>query len=587
MNISTAEGAASDPISPVRRANPRDIPRRSTLLLVSVCAMSAVVYFWWCVQLPVQFNMFADKDDAYFIDAAQLMLGDHWLGNYTQMTLVKGPGFAYFLVLNHLLGTSITVTLTLLFIVSCAVLVRVLCRCVSLPRWFAVGLFVALLFQPALMPSRVIRDSLYHSLFLLTLAGMITLTLDSRRERRFLRCFLCGLPVGLFWITREEGIWVLPAFALLVVLVGWTLRRDRRALLRFGGVLATFAIGASVPVLGTSAMNQHVYGTFTVTDMNAAPFQSTLKVLDSISGGREIPHVPVSRVALREAFDASPAFAELRDNLDDPDNFWLSPGCSVYPRTCDQYAGGWFGWAVRDAAAEAGRYSTASEASTYYDRVATQLTEACEQGVLTCRRSLLPIGPVVSPETLRLLPQTMLSGVTLTTYQADATPPVIMTVGTPERVKRAKDFLGNPRTASATTGAAGIAPEETGRWVQARRGLGSVYGLVTPVVLVLGGLSFGLGVVLLLARRPVRRRALAVAGVCWTLYASRLGLVALIDITSSPGITPLYLEPAFLALYLASVLSMVAVVPSRRAVVSGHADGGARRVRTPVTVDGS
>jgi hypothetical protein len=57
--------------------------------------------------------------------------------------------------------------------------------------------------------------------------------------------------------------------------------------------------------------------------------------------------------------------------------------------------------------------------------------------------------------------------------------------------------------------------------------------------------------------------------VAWLLYVSRLGLIALVDVTAAPAVNAQYLEPAFLALSLAAALSFVAVGSSLRTSVSG------------------
>jgi len=576
--VSSSVDASAAPAD--RRPGGRFTIRRRAAWLAAGYLLSSIAYLVLCLHLPVQFNSFADKDDGYFLGAAQSILDGDWLGPYTHMTLIKGPGFAYFLALNHVLGTSVTLTLTLFFVAACALLVRVIGRCLPLPDVALLGLFVALLFQPALMPSRILRDNLYHSLFLLALAGMITVTLDERRERRLVRCFVWGLPVGLFWITREEGIWVLPAFGLLLVARAWHLRRPvRTGLVPFAGTMVVFAVGASLPVLGTSAVNQAEYGIFSVTDINAAPFQSTSRVLDSIGGGTEIQRVPVSRESLREAYAASPAFAELRDNLDSPDNFWLGPGCDEYPDTCGEFAGGWFGWALRDAVYEAGHYSSAGEASRYYRQVTSELDEACATGELRCSSGLLPIGPIVTRDTVGRLPSTMARAARLTAYGPGSVPPVLTTVGVPAEVDRLEGFLGDPRTTESVEGAPVDAAGNGRGWLRAKSAVADIYSVVSPVVLVAGLLAFGSAVGLVLARRPVRRRLLVVAGTCWVLYVSRLGLMSLIDVTSSPALISEYLEPAFLALWLAAWLSMAAAAPAVVRTLASRRSRGRRARR--------
>ena len=83
------------------------------------------------------------------------------------------------------------------------------------------------------------RAWLYVALTLFSLAGLVGAYVHRLGTRRALGGWssLAGLAFGLFWITREEGLWLLPAFAGLLGLAAWSCLRaeGRRALPRLFG----------------------------------------------------------------------------------------------------------------------------------------------------------------------------------------------------------------------------------------------------------------------------------------------------------------------------------------------------------------
>lgn len=542
-------------------------------------ALLSAVYLLIATNQPLGVNAYAPHDDTYFMRGAQAIVAGDWLGSFTQMTLIKGPGFTYFLAANHWAGVPVTLSLALLFLVSCLTLVHVLGRVGLTHPWARIALFSALLFQPAVMPVQVIRDSMYHSLFLLVLAGMISLVTDVRPRGRTLRMIGWGLVAGLFWITREEGVWVLPAFAGLVVWRLWQLRKDRAGRLPFVVATVAFVGAALIPTLATSAVNDREYGTFAVEDFKSAPFQAALESLDGIVVEPDVALAPAPAAALELAYDASPAMKSLQPYLEGRETEgYLTMSCTAVPDACDSFIGGLFPWALRDAAAYAGKFTSQSQADAFFTRISAEIERGCKRGDFECRSSVLPLVPVVPTSTLQKIPGSMWKAARLTAYGDGAYRVTGPSMGSPEEIATFTAFVGNPpRTASAAEGYTG---EVTG-WSEVKRQLARAYAVITPIVLLAGLVSFGAALIAAVRRKRLDHRLLIVAAACWLLYLSRIGLVALIDVTSFPAITPSYLEPAYLVQFVAAITSVAALTSAR----STPAERAARRTSSedPVT----
>ena len=62
-----------------------------------------------------------------------------------------------------------------------------------------------------------------------------------------------------------------------------------------------------------------------------------------------------------------------------------------------EIAGGWFCWALRDAAAAAGHCGTPADSEAFYRQITTELQEAAAKGQLTTRK-VPPFGVDPCPE---------------------------------------------------------------------------------------------------------------------------------------------------------------------------------------------
>ncbi|MBH9553177.1 hypothetical protein [Inhella gelatinilytica] len=349
----------------------------------------AVLFLAWCMHLPLTLLPDAALDDALFWQLGAKLVGGSWLGRYDELTLAKGPTFSLFLAMNHGLGLPLSLSLGLVHLGTVWLLGRELRHWGLSARWtlLAMGL---LLIQPAALPIRVVRDALYHDLTLLVLVGLMHLLRPGARRAT---AWAYGAVFAAFWATREEGVWMLPGVAAVLSLAVWRRRVDwlsaLRPWLQAGGACAL------VLALVCSA-NWLRYGIWAVVDFKRAPFVETLGLLGGIEAGPVVDYVPVTRLQREAAYAVSPAFAELRGVLEDGGADWKAWGCGLYPDTCGDYAGGWFMWALRSAAAARGHFQSGVQADAFFARVATELRDACESGQLKCRQLAVPFLPQMS-----------------------------------------------------------------------------------------------------------------------------------------------------------------------------------------------
>lgn len=499
-------------------------------------------------------------DDNYFMAQAQLLRDGHWLGAYGPHTLVKAPGYSYFLVLNNLLGTSYTFLIAVFHLAACAAFTLVLVRTLKVPRVAGFVVFAALLLQPVSVPVRIYRDALSDSLLLLTVAGLLALAFGRRDSRwRFLQWAATGLALGMFWIAREESMWLAPTVlaALLAAVVG-TRRAGRGAAFQLAGAVAVVAVTAAIPTVATAGINKAQYGTFVVSDFTRGPFQELVVQLDRIDTVPEIPRIPVPNEALDAAFAASPTFAKLQEAFASPPvRAWALGECPDVPKACGQIPGSIFSWALRDAAAEADLHTSAERADEFYARAAEELAAACGKAY-PCRPRPISAVPALTQASVDALPASVGNSFLLTLYQGDgAVPAAGPSVDIDGRLATALDFLGQPEHTPTDEQPARDANRF---WKGLDQAQETAYRVLTPILMVAGLVSFlGIAFACLFRRRKLPTLLIG-AGVLWIAYGSRVALIALVDATTFSAIIPQYLQPAYVLGCAAASMSVIAAV---------------------------
>lgn len=409
----------------------------------------SIAYMILAMNLPASIYTGAVHDDAlYWWSAYHILQGD-WLSTYSQMTLAKGPGYPLFLAANAVLGVPVTLSIALLYIFACWLIASTL-RDLGINKYLVLIIFLGILFHPALFPMRIIRDNIYPALSLIVISGVIRLIFTPLpQDRQLARIVPYGLVLGLFWITREEGVWIIPGLLILLSLKVFQLRNQQ---LPFADVISRFAFFSLIAILFVSlvaSINYYNYGKFEVVDFKGDAFSHSLKSLNSVDVGTDLSYLPVSFAKRQEIYKVSPTFAQLKDFFEVTGKGWTSPGCTVYSWTCGDYAGGWFAWALRDAVASKGYYDTPVHAAEFYNNVTNEIDTACDAGLIKCKTNPVPLMPNITISQLKDLPGKVAEAIKLSMVQFPVPQTDGPSWGPLSQLEKTRLLLRNPLTTPA------------------------------------------------------------------------------------------------------------------------------------------
>lgn len=393
----------------------------------AIALLVAAISLWLHMSVPIEAEGDNMWDERLFIKLAQNLIDGQWLGPFGPETLSKGPFYPLFIAVNFLLGPPLRLTEQLVYLAAAGVLSLVAARLVG--RWMAAGLFVVIACNPVQWVGlqRVLRENIYGSeaMLLFALAARLFVIEAGAPLGRPLGGRLGG-PLALgavftaYWLTREEGPWLLPSLGL--ILLYWLvqrLRAWRRAETRPRGWLwgeaRYLALPLVVVVCGISlvdALNWSHYGVWRHNDFaKSSSFVAAYGAVTRIRTAEPTPRYLFTHDARVKAYAVSPAARELEPVLEgDLGKGWIDANCPWSDPhdslRCKELISGWLPWMLRDAVAVLGYYDDARHAEAYYQRLATELNAACDSGRLDClppRASLMPPLPPGWEWELRIL----------------------------------------------------------------------------------------------------------------------------------------------------------------------------------------
>ncbi len=366
---------------------------------LSIGLLIALASLWLRAGFPISAITNAIHDDALFIRAAAALRAGHWLGPYDNLTLLKGMFYPLFIALASLLAVPLNLAEQLAYLGASALVAGFLRR-VTGSGALGLACFAALAFNPVVWEpalGQVFRDALYLSQALAVIALAADLAFPPPGRRRvWLTAVALGAMLAAFWLTREEGVWLLPALAVVLAagLIGGArpLRRRRAA----ASPLAVTGVTFAALLLTVACINWRTYGVFVDNEVKAAPFRHAFGALARVGQDQWRPLVVFPSDARARAYQVSPAARELAPYLEGAGGAaWHRISCEVSATPgCPEILSGWFWLALRDAVSAAGHGGSARDARAYYLRLASEIDAACDAREIPCgppRASVQPI----------------------------------------------------------------------------------------------------------------------------------------------------------------------------------------------------
>jgi hypothetical protein len=552
----------------------RTVSGRQRLVVAAALLGVACLSLWARASVPVRVEALS-HDDLLFARLAGSLLDGQWLGTFDSLTLAKGPGYPLFIAAAYELGIPLKLAEQAVQLAAATLLAWGASRLTGRPL-LGVALFVVVALDPAYLggeAARLNRTGLYASASTALLGALLLAASLARRRPSGARAVplvvVAGLAVGLSALgcvlTREEGVTLVPTvlaagFAALwsagVRRPGATWRDRRGVAARLAPVLAVAVLASGTVWTGVAVVehrNEQEYGFAVVTDFADSAFPRLYAALSAVDVGEQRRFVPISRAQREAAYAASPAFAEVRFELEGYARIWIESGC-IAVDVCDDYAAGWVPWAIRGAVLRTlGEERTAPAVQGLMAAAADEVSAGCGRSY-PCRpvvSSFLPDPSAVPVGDLAAA--TALGSAQVLTYDAPGHR-ALRPADEQEYAAFARVVRGLPDDRRVLDRLAA----SQSAWADVQT---AAFGLLTWAALLPALVG------LLWWRDRGQRPLQVLAAVLAVAAATRIGLIALVDVTSFPAVGTGYVLPAVdpaAALVLVGCASLLLVLSSRR-----------------------
>ena len=339
-------------------------------------------------------------DDNMMVDmAVQIRAGD-WLGEYTSNTLVKGPFFPFLLAVINYLGFSYIGVMNLIYTIACIYFIYTI-KDIFKTKKSLFAIYLVLLFNPVSYAfwtlQRVYRNGITLAQAIVVIGSLFAMYQRRNKKVRDMLHFaiIGGLTLASLWLTREDGIWILP-FVLVVTLIVlisilyMNIKEKKKFKITktlvgkvIVSILPLIILFGSINVIRT--INYAKYGVYVYNEINDGYFGKVIKAMYSVKTDEDIQYVTVTRNKLNKIYEYSETLSSIRPQMEASMDAWdyndRHPGDT-------QVEDGWFWWALKEAGENAGIYENAQTANEFYKKVYEEIEQAKKDGNLEKQMSM-------------------------------------------------------------------------------------------------------------------------------------------------------------------------------------------------------
>lgn len=347
------------------------------ILLITLSILRIVMSY----NSPISIYTSEKYDDRLLYEYSNSLSNGDWLGQYNQLTLVKGITFSVFQALCNKLMIPYQIGLGILNIISGVLICLALKPKIS-KKWLYLT-YVCLIFSPINLTTTVAqrnyRNAIIPASVLMVFAGYIGMFLrkNQRLKTLLLWSIISGIALVFFWFVKEDSIWVVPFIGTISLLTFiWLIINEKENRLIKSFILLVPAIILIIVTLLICFMNYKYYGVFTTSDKSNSEFGKMMSNLFMIEDENNIKNNPawVTKNMLEKAYSVSPTFATLKPTME---------MCPAWTETNGETNGDLIIWKIRYVMELHGYYQSATIAKEFCEKVNNELEIAFENNSLT------------------------------------------------------------------------------------------------------------------------------------------------------------------------------------------------------------
>ena len=340
------------------------------LILKMLLIIVIVIRFLMTFKLPVFYLENLRYDDRLMINLSSYIMRGKYLGNYCDLTLIKGIVFPLILAIVRTIKIPFSSALTLLYISACSFFMLSAKKVIK-NRIILTTLFLFLLFNPISYSSdafqRVYRNSVLY-IELLFFLGII-LKIIYEEKTNILNYIILGFIMSVMLLTKEDSIWAIIIFIILII-YKILKNTNRKNYIIYATTILIILLNLNL----VSCVNYFKYGIYTYDELRNSNFKKAYIKILQIKDDEKKDNIAITKSTFYKLAENSKVFDFTKTQIDNRYNLLVEKNQEI--------TNGNIVWYLRNWIYQKNNFQSGKEANEYYKNLSDELDKLFEEGKL-------------------------------------------------------------------------------------------------------------------------------------------------------------------------------------------------------------
>ena len=285
--------------------------KKKKIIFIVIIFIASVLRFFISYKLPSFYLVNLKYDDLLMIKQLDSLTNGLFLGNYSDLTLIKGMIFPLILYYIKLFKLSFSVFFTIIYILSCLYFIYAFSN-ISSNKKVLIILYIILLFNPVTYSSELFQRLYINTISiseLLLFLGSLIIVLFSKEEY-IINYIILGTISSIMLVTRNDNIWIY--IVLLIVFVykvykNYSFKKIIINIIPFIIIILGFNI--------LSFVNYKYYDIYTYNELENSSFSKAYNNITKIKDGSD-NELAIKKETFYKLSDKSKVFGFTREEID-------------------------------------------------------------------------------------------------------------------------------------------------------------------------------------------------------------------------------------------------------------------------------
>ena len=351
----------------------KDTNKKNKYIFIISILVIALIRFLISYNLSSLYISNLSYDDKLMVNQMTSLMNGEYLGEYNDVTLIKGIVFPLVLNFCRMINISYSTLFTILYIFAVTYFIKPFEKIIK-NKYFMFIFYIVLLFNPITYSSELFQRLYRNSLSVIEILFFLGVTIriiisEDKSKKRIINYILLGIITSIMYLTREDNIWT-KIILVFIIIYNYLKNRNYKSILIALIPIIVLTINLNI----VSFVNYKKYKIYTYNEIQDSEFKKTFRKILQIKDDTKQDKVSIPRTTFFKLIYNTKTFNITKRHINQYYKVLIDDTGEIY--------NGNIIWYFRQFVYKENQFKNGQESEEYYKKLGEEIDLAFKEGRL-------------------------------------------------------------------------------------------------------------------------------------------------------------------------------------------------------------